>query len=154
MTLYDLEVRKGVKVPQLREFISSHTFLIQIGEILPSDVRKDWTDFLAGEGIITHKVEGIQHFDKILAVLKKKYLGHELRASMSTTEAPPPKPKTKTLLAEASCDSDSDSESDSAPPKKEGAKKKMHAATSSPGKPKNLIRRKVRLPSPRPRPSL
>ena len=124
------------------------------GVLGPTEILGPAKDFLAGEGIITHKVEGIQHFYKILAILKKKYLGHELRASMSTTEAPPPKPETNTHLAEASCDSDSDSESDSAPPKKEGAKKKMHAATSSPGKPKNLIRRKVRLPSPRPRPSL
>ena len=37
-TLFDLEIRKGVKVPQLQEHIAGHTFLTQLGEVLPYKV--------------------------------------------------------------------------------------------------------------------
>ena len=133
-TLYNLEIRKGVKVPQLQEFISSHTFVMQIGEILPPEVRKDWTDSLADDGVITHKVEGLAHFDKILTILKKRYMARELQANLSTTELPP-KPKAKTHHAGELDDSDSDDES--SPPAKQ-SKKKTHTAktSSSPKQPK------------------
>ena len=37
-TLFDLEIRKGVKVPQLQEHIAGHTFLTQLREVLPYKV--------------------------------------------------------------------------------------------------------------------
>ena len=86
-------------------------------------------------------MEGTTHFHKVLKILKEKYLSYELMSGLSPNDSVPVT-KTKTHLAEASCDNASDSESDSAPPKKERAKKKMHAATSSPGKPKRTDQKK------------
>jgi hypothetical protein len=53
-TLYNLEIRQGVRVPQLQEYITSHTFLMQVGEILPAKVKSDWTDVLAKEETVLH----------------------------------------------------------------------------------------------------
>ena len=93
-------------------------------------------------------MEGTTHFHKVLKILKEKYLSYELMSGLSPTD-PVPATKTKTHLAEASCDSDSDSESDSALPKKEQAKKKTHAATSSPGKPKKPDQKKGQTTQPK-----
>ena len=147
-TLFDLEIRKGVKVPQLQEHIAGHTFLTQLGEVLPFKVREEWTIALAKEGVILHRVEGTTHFHKVLKILKEKYLSYELMSGLSPNDSVPVT-KTKTHLAEASCDNASDSESDSALPKKERAKKKMHAATSSPGKPKRTDQKKGQTTQPK-----
>jgi Pao retrotransposon peptidase len=91
-TLYNLEIRKGIRVPQLQEYITSHTFLLQIGEILPAKVKTDWTDSLAKEQAIIHKIEGERHLKKILDILKERYVSYELLAGISpgvpTSEGP------------------------------------------------------------------
>ena len=126
-TLLNLEIRKGVPVPQMREFISSYTFIAQIVETLPHVVQDDWTEYLAEKEIIAHKVEGMLFLDKILSLLKKRYLRYEYKASIPVSD-PPPKPKSKTH--HATDQADSDSASPSSPPRSP-SNKKANAADSS-----------------------
>jgi hypothetical protein len=85
-TLYNLEISRGVCVPQLQEYITTHTFLMQIGEILPTKVENEWTDALAKEGTIIHKIQGEHHLKKILDILKEHYISYELFAGISPGE--------------------------------------------------------------------
>jgi hypothetical protein len=87
-TLYNLEIRKGVRVPQLQEYITSHTFLLQVAEILPPKVKSDWADALAKQGTIVHKIEGAHHLQQILAILKERYSSYELFAGISPGKSP------------------------------------------------------------------
>jgi hypothetical protein len=49
-SLYNLEVRKGVLVSGLRDYVESNTFLTQLTEVLPPRIQEDWSLFLAEEG--------------------------------------------------------------------------------------------------------
>jgi hypothetical protein len=100
LTLYNLEIRRGVHVPQLREFILSHTFLMQIGEVLPAKVKTDWTEVLARQGAILHKIEGEQHLQTILDILRTRYMSYELLAGISPGEPMTPKTITRSMLVE------------------------------------------------------
>jgi hypothetical protein len=95
-TLYNLEIRKGVRVPQLQEYITSHSFLMQIGEVLPPKVKSDWADALAKQGTIVHKIEGVHHLQQILSLLKERYSSYELFAGISPGESPADKTTTRT----------------------------------------------------------
>jgi hypothetical protein len=99
-TLYNLEVRRGVRVPQLQEYISSHTFLMQIGEVLPAKVKANWTEALAREGAILHKIAGERHLQLILSILKQRYVSYELLAGKTPGELGAPKSNTRSMHAE------------------------------------------------------
>jgi hypothetical protein len=77
-----------VRVPQLQEYITSHTFLLQVAEILPPKVKSDWADALTKQGTIVHKIEGAHHLQQILAILKERYSSYELFAGISPGESP------------------------------------------------------------------
>jgi hypothetical protein len=86
LTLTNLEISKGVPVPQLREYVSSHSFLLRISEVLPASVKMDWIDALAEQGVMVHNIEGLHHLQQVLALLKKRYTFYELFAGMSPGE--------------------------------------------------------------------
>jgi hypothetical protein len=53
-----------------------------ISEVLPANVKLDWIDALTKQGIMVHKIEGLQHLQQILALLKKRYTFYELFAGI------------------------------------------------------------------------
>jgi hypothetical protein len=99
-TLYNLEVSRGVHVPQLWDHITSHTFLLQIAELLPIKVKSDWTESLARRQMIIHRIEGEEHLIQILELLKQRYISYELLAGISPNAPVAEKPATRTLHAE------------------------------------------------------
>jgi hypothetical protein len=99
-TLYNLEIRRGVKVPQLRDYITSHTFILQVAELLPQKVKSDWTESLARDQTIIHKIQGETHLLKILDILKQRYISYELLAGISPDAPATEPPPSRTLHAE------------------------------------------------------
>ena len=146
ITLFDLEVRQGVRVPGLREYISGNMFLMQVGEILPGKIQKEWTLSLAEKNLIMQRVEGIIYYNKILELLKKNYQALEFQSQLPSTDSAsklkttdtPAKPKTKThvtVTAKSSADEDSDDSDPPAPRTKKKTKKKSMAASAPPKSP-------------------
>jgi hypothetical protein len=87
-SLYNLEIRKGVLVPGLREHVESNTFLTQLAEVLPRKVQKEWSLFLAEEGVTVWRIEGQPYFYKILQLLKRRYMAYEILATFTSNEPP------------------------------------------------------------------
>jgi hypothetical protein len=86
-TLCYLEISKGICVPQLQEYVTSHSFLMQISEVLPTSVKMDWIDAHAEQGLMVHKIEGLHHLQQILALLKKRYTFYEVFAGILSGES-------------------------------------------------------------------
>jgi hypothetical protein len=73
---------------------------MQIAELLPSKVKSDWTESLARRQTIIHRIEGEEHLNQILELLKQRYISYELLAGISPNAPVAEKPATRALYAE------------------------------------------------------
>ena len=79
VTLTGLEKERGVKIQKLEDHIHSNDFLSRLGDALPTGVRNQFIDDL--EDTDYSRIEGKQHLQRIISLLKKAYTKAEATAS-------------------------------------------------------------------------
>ena len=106
--LFGLELRKGVPVPGVQEYVQSNAFLVQLSELLPAKIREKWAIYLAIADEDEGQVQGLDHLNKILNLLKTNYRALEIQGRLTAIE-------TKTRSKPVAKDSSSDSAPGSGP---------------------------------------
>ena len=85
--LYSLEIRKGVAVPDLQDYLEATTFLHQLLKVMPPDVQDEWCLHLAKLKVDISKVAGRAFLNKLLEILRDRYTALESRARLWTGES-------------------------------------------------------------------
>jgi hypothetical protein len=79
VTLVGLENERGVRIRKLEDHIHSNDFLSRLGDALPTGVRDQFIDSL--EDTDYSRIQGRQHLQTIIHLLKKAYTKAEATAS-------------------------------------------------------------------------
>ena len=79
VTLAGLEKERGVRIQKLEDHIHSNDFLSRLGDALPIGVRNQFIDDLEDTDYL--RIEGKQHLQRIISLLKKAYTKAEATAS-------------------------------------------------------------------------
>ena len=99
--LFGLELRKGVPVPGVQEYVQSNAFLVQLSELLPPKIREKWAVYLAVADVDEGQVQGLDHLNKILNLLKTNYRALEIQGRLTAAETKArSKPVAKDLISD------------------------------------------------------
>jgi hypothetical protein len=97
--LIHLEAAKGQPVPKLQEHLQSNSFLMDLYNILPHEVKEMFGRRLAEEDEELSNIEGQTHLTAMLKELKLHY--GTVKTAVSNTPLPPPPPSQKGKQAQA-----------------------------------------------------
>lgn len=87
-SLSELEITKGVPVPKLQSHLASNAFLSSLVTVLPYRVRSELIKHLIRKDIDDlDSIEGREHFDAILKIVKEKYREAELESTACPTSS-------------------------------------------------------------------
>ena len=99
--LFGLELRKGVPVPGVQEYVQSNAFLVQLSKLLLAKIREKWAVYLAVTDVDEGQVQGLDHLNKILNLLKTNYRALEIQGRLTAAET---KARTKPVAKDLSSD--------------------------------------------------